>query len=136
MVRARQDRPVRNSRCASRPLGPRGRRAFVLAAFGAALALGCVSPTLPLPPPLLPTFSGGSEPDTFKLSSVEGAEPNALIVIVNRNDALPRSKRVTGTLADGRGSWDAIVTAKVGDVLDISQESGALRSPPTPLTVR
>ncbi len=100
------------------------------------LAMGCVSPTLPLPPPAAPLISNGSEPDTFKLASNEGAEPNALIVIVNRNDALPRNKRVTGTLADERGSWDATVVAKVGDVLDISQESGTTRSAGTTVTVR
>ena len=98
--------------------------------------MGCVSPTLPLPPPVAPLIVSGTEPDTFRLSSVDGAEPNALIVIVNRNDALPRNKRVTGTLADERGSWDAIVIAKVGDVLDVSQESGSSRSAPSTVTVR
>jgi hypothetical protein len=102
----------------------------------AALALACTSPTLPLPPPAAPTISNGLEPDTFKLSSVAGSEPNALIVIVNRDEALPRNKRVSGTIADAVGSWDAIVNAKVGDVLDIAQESGSTRSPATTVTVR
>ena len=113
--------------------------------LGALLALGvwrsrrrslaCTSPTLPLPPPAAPSISTGTEPDTFKLTSIDGAEPNALIVIVNRNEALPRDKRVTGTIADERGSWDATVIAKLGDVLDISQESGSTRSPGTTVTV-
>ena len=102
----------------------------------AALALSCTSPTLPLPPPAAPIISSGLEPDTFKLASIDGAEPNALIVIVNRNEDLPRNKRVSGTIADARGSWDAIVTAKIGDVLDISQEAGSTRSPGTTVTVR
>jgi hypothetical protein len=102
----------------------------------AALAIACTSPTLPLPPPATPLISSGLEPDTFKLTSIDGAEPNALIVIVNRNESLPRSKRVSGTIADATGSWDAIVIAKIGDVLDISQESGTTRSPGTTVTVR
>ena len=114
----------------------RSHRAFALAAIVGALVIGCVSPTLPLPPPAAPLISNGTEPDTFKLSSVDGAEPNALIVIVNRNDALPRNKRVTGTIADERGSWDTIVTAKIGDVLDVSQESGSSRSAGTTVTVK
>ena len=102
----------------------------------AALALACTSPTLPLPPPALPTISTGSAPDTFVLRSIQGSEPNALIVIVNRREDLPRNKRVTGTIADEVGSWDATVAAQVGDVLDISQEAGNTRSPGTTVTVR
>lgn len=112
---------------------------FGRALFGglvAALTVGCTSPTLPLPPPTAPMISVGSTPDTFHLASVDGAEPNALIVIVNRNEALPRNQRVTGTIADERGSWDANVIAKIGDVLDISQEAGSTRSPGTTVTVR
>jgi hypothetical protein len=121
MVRARRPRPI-----------------TLLLALALVLAsvLACTSPTLPLPPPAAPLISTGVEPDTFKQASIDGAEPNALIVIVNRNEALPRNKRVTGTIADERGSWDATVIAKVGDVLDISQESGSTRSPGTTVTVR
>jgi hypothetical protein len=98
--------------------------------------LSCVSPTLPLPPPSAPIIATGTEPDTFRLTSVNGALPNALIVIVNRNEALARDKRVSGTIADANGSWDATVVAKVGDALDISQESGTTTSPPITVTVR
>jgi len=113
------------------------RRAFVaLRAVPLALAMACTSPTLPLPPPSSPLISLGTEPDTFKLASINGVEPNALVVIVNRNETLPRNKRVTGTIADENGSWDTTVFAKIGDVLDISQESGTTRSPGTTVTVR
>lgn len=108
--------------------------AFAVAVSG--LTLGCTSPTLPLPPPSTPLISAGATTGTFKVSSIEGAEPNALIVIVNRNEDLPRNKRVSGTIADERGSWDTEVVAKVGDVLDISQEAGSTRSPSTTVTVR
>lgn len=111
-------------------------RARVLMAMVAALAFACTSPTLPLPPPFAPIISMGSEPGTFHLASIAGAEPNALIVIVNRDETLARNKRVTGTIADEHGTWDATVIAALGDVLDISQESGSTRSPGTTVTVR
>ncbi len=109
---------------------------LVMIVLVAMFASACTSPTLPLPPPATPFISAGSSPDTFKLASVQGAEPNALIVIVNRNESLARDKRVTGTIADANGSWDATVTATVGDVLDVSQESGTSRSASTTVTVR
>lgn len=102
----------------------------------AALALACTSPTLPLPPPALPAISAGTEPNTYRLSSDQGALPNALIVVVNRNESLPRDKRVDGTIADDKGSWEVTVFATPGDVLDIAQESGTTRSSSTQLTVK
>jgi len=111
--------------------------AGVIGVAGAAGAsVSCTSPTLPLPPPVAPIISMGTEPDTFKLASIDGAEPNALIIVVNRDETLPANKRVTGTIADERGSWDTTVIARVGDVLDISQETGSTRSPTTTVTVR
>ena len=110
--------------------------AFVALVTLLALVLGCVSPTLPLPPPAEPTISLGTAPDTYRLTSIDGAQPNALIIIVNRNETLGRDERVTGTLADARGSWEATVNAKVGDILDISQDTGTTRSPGTTITVR
>lgn len=107
-----------------------------MATAAAAVALACTSPTLPLPPPALPTISAGTEPNTYRLSSVEGALPNALIVVVNRNEALPRDKRVDGTIADDRGSWEVTIFATPGDVLDIAQETGTTRSSSTQLTVK
>jgi len=98
--------------------------------------LACTSPTLPLPPPTAPSISTGTEPEHVKLVSTQGAEPNALIVVVNRNLDLPRGKRVAGTLADEQGSWELEVFASPGDYLDISQESGTTRSPTTTVQVR
>ena len=103
---------------------------------GALVLAACTSPTLPLPPPLAPQFSLGTDPDTYKLTSLNGAEPDALIVILNRNEALQPYERVSGTIADGTGSWTAIVKATKGDVLDISQESGSTRSSTTTLQIR
>lgn len=104
--------------------------------FLALLGIGCVTPTLPLPPPASPTIFEGAEQGTYRLSSDRGAVPNALIIIINRDESLSRDKRVSGTFADENGSWDALVYAKVGDVLDVSQESGDADSSATTVTVR
>jgi len=114
------------------------RRAFALAlvALVVGSGVGCTSPTLPLPPPTAPTISAGASPGTFRLASIGGALPNALIIVVNRNEALPRNERVSGTIADEQGSWDVEVRASVNDMLDITQESGTTSSPNTTVTVR
>lgn len=106
--------------------------AFARVAVVAVVA--CIAPTLPLPPPALPTVSvhdGG----IVHLSSDRGVEPNAIVVIFNRNPAVPLSKRVGGAQADAQGSWEADVLAAKGDVLDITQEAGATRSSPVTVTV-
>lgn len=105
--------------------------------MGAMLVVAaCTTPTLPLPPPASPSIVEGTEPGTYHLSSLNGAEPNSLIIVVNRNEAVSRDKRVSGTIADGQGSWELDVPATVGDLLDIAQESGTVRSPTITVTVR
>ena len=101
-----------------------------------ALACACTSPTLPLPPPIAPSVATGTEPNTWRLHSQGGAEPNALIVVVNRDESLPRSDRVAGTIADPNGSWDLVVKGAVNDVIDISQETGTTRSATTTITLK
>jgi hypothetical protein len=110
----------------------------LLTALTLALAttLGCASPTLPLPPPTAPSILTGTEPGTYRLTSIQGAEPNALVIVINRNPELSRTDRVSGTIADEQGSWELEVIATPGDVLDISQESGSIRSPSTTIQVR
>lgn len=112
------------------------RQRLSVLAIGVALAVGCTSPTLPLPPPALPTVSAGTEPNTFHLKSDKGALPNALIVSVNRNESLLRTQRVAGTLADAEGSWQLDVTGNAGDVVDLSQEDGTTRSPTISVTLK
>jgi hypothetical protein len=112
-------------------------RVITVAALSfAAGAGGCTSPTLPLPPPTAPTITTGSEPSTFHLKSDKGAIPNALIVVVNRNEAVPRDQRVEGTIADAFGSWELDIKATSGDFVDISQEDGTTRSPVTTVQLR
>jgi hypothetical protein len=94
--------------------------------------LGCISPTLPLPPPGRPTLEAASDVDHITLVAGDGsAEANAIIVIVNSNTALPSDLSVSGSRADAAGAWRAVVFAHTGDVLDITQEFGTTRSPPT-----
>ena len=102
----------------------------------AALALACTSPTLPLPPPIAPSIATGQEPNTWTLTSQNGAQPNALIITVNRNETLPRGERVAGTIADEQGSWELVVIGRRGDHDDITQESDTTSSPPTTIQLR
>ncbi len=102
-----------------------------------AMALSCTAPTLPLPPPAAPTVSVGSEPNTFHLESEKGGViANALVIVVNRNESIPRDKRVTGTIADEEGAWELDVFGYEGDFVDISQEDGTTRSPATTIQLR
>lgn len=100
-----------------------------------ALVVACVSPTLPLPPPLTPDIAESKERGKVELSSTRGAQPNAVVVIVNQDLTLDEDARVDGTLADSEGTWRAVVQAKPGDTLDIHQESGDQRSAPVTLKV-
>jgi hypothetical protein len=113
------------------------RRAFlgsaVLLAF---LAGGCNSPTLPLPPPALPSVEATADPLKVRLASTRGAEPNAILVIINTNPAVTGDKNVGGATADADGSWFTEVYASNGDTLQISQEFGTTKSSPVTFVVR
>lgn len=89
-----------------------------------------------MPPPVAPSITSGAEPNTFKLSSQNGAQPNALVIVVNRNDTLSREDRVNGTIADEQGTWDVTIKGAVGDFVDISQESDSARSASTTVQLR
>lgn len=117
-------------------MAPRRHVLVALASAALALAVACTSPTLPLPPPAAPSVSLGATPDTVRLASVQGVFPNALVLVVNRNEEVPREKRVFGTIADDQGSYTLEVFAHPGDALDVSQETGAVRSPPVTVLVR
>jgi hypothetical protein len=103
---------------------------WLLRAFGiGAVLLACTSPTLPLPPPALPSvFVSETNPQAYRLKSDRGSIGGALIVAVNRDETLKPEDRVSGTIADAEGSWEMDVLGKPGDVLDLSQENGTTRS--------
>jgi hypothetical protein len=98
--------------------------------------VACDSPTLPLPPPEAPTLEAGSDINHIKLvAGCGGAEPNAVIVIVNLNPVVPGDMAVSGALANNCGAWDAMVYAHSGDTIDITQEFGETRSLPEAVQV-
>jgi hypothetical protein len=111
---------------------------FAAAAVASALAAaGCESPTLPLPPPALPTVAAGPDANHVRLSSTcGGVESFALVVIVNENIAIPGDQAVGGSIADGCGAWDATVYAHRGDELDITQQLGTNASTPVRVVVQ
>ena len=101
--------------------------------LGAALAVvaatACASPTLPLPPPTVPSALAAGD-GLYTLRSERGVEPNAVVVIYNNNTGLSLSDRVGATQADGEGSWEETIKAVPGDLIDITQEFGTTRSAP------
>lgn len=110
-------------------------RWFVRMLGVAAVLVACTSPTLPLPPPALPTISTSAQADSFHLKSERGTIANALVITVSRNTTLTAEQRVSGTIADSDGSWEMDVVGQPGDVLDLSQESGSERSAPISVTL-
>jgi hypothetical protein len=105
-----------------------GRRVFAFLALLGVIA--CQTPTLPLPPPVAPEVDRVGD-NQYRLRSVHGAEPNAIIVIYNRNPAYNLADRAEAVEVDGEGSWEQVVGATPGDFFDLWQESGSNRSPPT-----
>ncbi|MDP9152227.1 MAG: hypothetical protein M3O36_20065 [Myxococcota bacterium] len=96
--------------------------------FGGALVasgLACASPTLPLPPPSIPSVSRGADADHVVVASACGAvEPNAIVIVQNTRPTVPGDLAVSGARATGCGSWDATVYAHAGDYLELWQEFG------------
>jgi hypothetical protein len=92
--------------------------------------VACASPTLPLPPPEAPTVAAGPDADHVRLEAACGsAEVSAIIVVFNTNPAVPGDQAVTGSVANSCGAWDVpSALAHKGDVLDITQQFGALVS--------
>jgi hypothetical protein len=116
-----------------RPLGPL--RAIARIASLLAIVGACASPTLPLPPPSLPSISASSTLGHYHLTSDRGVEPNALVIVYNRNSSVPLDQRVSGAQADDHGTWDADVVGSPGDYLDVSQELGQTRSAPVTVQI-
>jgi hypothetical protein len=96
------------------------------------LAVGCASPTLPLPPPVEPSIAPGADADHVHLAVACGsAEPGAIIVVYNTNTSVPPDQSVSGSLVNACGAWDTVIYAHMGDFLEVTQEIGTQRSPPT-----
>ncbi len=98
-----------------------------------ALTVSCLSPNLPLPPPDLPSATQTSA-TTYHLVG-HGVEANVDVIIKNTNTTLPNNQRLSGTVADANGNWDAYVYASSGDTLHIWQQYVSYISPYTTYTI-
>jgi hypothetical protein len=99
-------------------------------------ALGCASPTLPLPPPLAPTITAGPDVDHVTLTAAcNVSQRNSVMLIINENPAVPGSKAVGGALTDNCGGWTTVVYAHSGDRLDITYLLNLEQSLPTTVQV-
>jgi hypothetical protein len=102
-----------------------GRRwSSVLIAAIAAAVLGCMSPTLPLPPPAQPSEAAGADPGTVNLHGQQGSVPAGSTVIIYNlyqtpPETLDDTQKVTAVLAHADGSWDATIFAIKGDNVSV-----------------
>jgi hypothetical protein len=109
------------------------RRGFLVGVVLAA-ASGCLSPSLPLPPPYEPSVGPSSlGPDYVHLTGT-GVEPNALVSIYNPD--APKDKLGVLVEADAAGKWQADVWAHPGDVLRIWQVVDGQAGSVTTITIK
>jgi hypothetical protein len=85
---------------------------------------GCLSPTLPLPPPEIPTQQMISSTQVALTSGCGGVQNSARVQVVNASEAAPGGGQI-GVVeqATGCGSWSAMIFARTGDVLQITQST-------------
>jgi hypothetical protein len=104
-----------------RGAGTRRRWSRRLACLAVLLVGGCLSPTLPLPPPNRPEVEQLSQ----ALVQVRGRvpEPAAPVLALNTN-----SGRYAGDTADDRGEFEFEIAARRGDVLELWYEARGRRS--------
>src|SRR5205823_2903718 len=97
---------------------------------------GCLSPSLPLPPPVEPTTTQSTlGPDYVHLEGrVGGAEANATIVVTNNN--APHDKLGVVAMADGNGAWQTDVWGHKGETLQVTQTIGGQESPSISFIIR
>ena len=117
-----------------------GWRSILLACVAAA-ALGCLSPTLPLPPPGEPSQSASADPNKVHLHGMTGDVPAGSTILVynkyaNPSENLGDDQMVTATLAHADGSWDADIFAIKGDTVTIYDVDENEWSPSTTVTIK
>jgi hypothetical protein len=112
------------------------RRVLAVAPLAAlVLVLACASPTLPLPPPEIPTVGMGADANHVLLTATcGGVEGGAEVVVVN--NTAPPLEKLRGAYATTCGSWQAEIWAHSGDVLEITQVVGGESSQVTTMQVR
>ncbi len=92
--------------------------------LGAVAALGCYSPTLPLPPPVNPEITL-TETGAYRVHG--GALPNSQVFALNT-----RSQLLDGQQTGKTGIYDfELHDAQVGDVINLWYQAGTDLSPAT-----
>lgn len=105
------------------------RRRWLLAALAASVAAGCLSPTLPLPPPTRPDEVGA--PDESGQVRLRGTVPG-------HSEALARNERtgqIAGELTGPTGRYDFYIGGQPGDELVLWYVLDGEPSPSIILTV-
>jgi len=103
-------------------------RRLLLGALSALVAVGCLSPTLPLPPPSDPEVVGPNEQGLVRLS---GAAPrDSWVTAFNRTTQRGFIQAVPD------GTYELEFPAEVGDPIALWYEIGGRTSEPLELTIR
>lgn len=95
----------------------RAARRLLLLAAGLCLA-GCLSPTLPLPPPDRPSVSA---PDENGLARLQGIAPAAKVEVIAWNR---QTDLISGQVTGDDALYDFTIPAKVGDDIVVWYEQG------------
>ncbi len=104
-------------RCATLSFVPEWSRRRWLGAL-CALVVGCLSPTLPLPPPAQPEITGPNDQGLVTLSGTVD-RPEATVLALNE-----RTAHIDGTFADKAGRYAFQVEAQPGDPMKLWWEFG------------
>ncbi len=88
------------------------------------LAVGCLSPTLPLPPPEVPTQQMVDSTHVSLTSGCGGVQNKATVLVHNTTESAPGSTKIGDLFqATSCGSWSGTVFARAGDVLQLTQST-------------
>lgn len=105
---------------------PRSRRGWL--ATVALFAAGCLSPTLPLPPPSDPTVASTDTQGLIRLTG--SVEPQSEVFALNHNNS-----RISGQYTDS-GNYDFTIAAEQGDFLSLWYVNRTRESPPNDFVVK
>jgi hypothetical protein len=98
--------------------------------------LGCLSPTIPLPPPDEPTIVATNKANIVLLSG-RNATPGAFIVAYNQSPGVPLSLRVSGAQVDAAGAWTfEMAYGQLGELATLFQDLNDERSNPRQFVVK
>lgn len=93
----------------------RRRSVAALLALGVSgVAVGCLSPTLPLPPPSRPEVFSPDEDGNVRVRGV--VQSRAIVFVLNQ-----RTDQVVGEVTGSDGAYDLLIQAEVGDRLGVWQ---------------